>query len=129
MNASFAHFCCYLYLLIALVLPIQASAQQVTAPELVAAQQAVAQADQADADHYAPDLMMSARQLLGRAQAAALNRGERKQVPELALRASVDADLARARSVEAVATAEMQQRRNEVVQLQQQLGSGGERVR
>src|SRR5690606_6343811 len=87
-------------LLAALAAPVHA--QVAANPELVAAQQAVNRADQADADQYAPELLDSARTTLTRAQAAAANRRERKLAPEFALRATVDADLARARSAEAV---------------------------
>lgn len=91
-------------------------------PELVAAQQAVSRADQADADQYAPDLITAARTGLAQAQAAAANRRERKLAPALALRAAADADLARVRSNEAVANAELTQRRMEISELQRTLG-------
>ncbi len=94
------------------------------APELVAAEQAVQRATQADADQYAPDLVNLARQELMRAQQAALDRGQRKQVPQIALRAAADADLARARSEQAVTAAQLQQRKAEVAQLQNSLSTG-----
>lgn len=97
---------------------------QVASPELLAAQQAVQRAIQADADQYAPDLLASARQGLEQAQQAALDRRARKTAPQLALRVAADADLARARSEEAVATAQLKQRQAEVAQLQQTLGTG-----
>ena len=107
-------------LLAALAAPLQA---QVTAmPELAAAQQAVSRADQADADQYAPELLNSARSALAQAQAAAATRRDRKLAPQLAARATADADLARARSNEAVATAQLQQRRQEISELQRTLG-------
>jgi len=99
-------------------------AQVALAPELTAAQQAVNRADQADADQYAPELLDSARTALAQAQAAATNRRERKLAPGLALRAMADADLARARSEEAVANARLQQRRQEIDELQRALGEG-----
>ena len=83
--------------------------------------------DYADADQYAPELLDSARTALTRAQVAAANRRERKLVPALALRATVDADLARARSEEAVANARLQQRRQEIGELQRTLGEGATR--
>ena len=139
MHPSFAQFHRFLCvtvgafaLLAALAAPahaqVAASPELVAAsPELVAAQQAVNRADQADADQYAPELLDSARTALTRAQAAAANRRERKLVPALALRATVDADLARARSEEAVANARLQQRRQEIGELQRTLGEGATR--
>jgi hypothetical protein len=102
-------------------------AQVAAIPELVAAQQAVNRADQADADQYAPELLDSARNVLAQAQAAAASRRDRKLAPELALRATVDADLARARSEEAVADARLRQRRQEIGELQRSLGEGATR--
>lgn len=100
---------------------------QVAPPELASAEQAVQQATQADADQYAPDLVNLARQELMQAQQAALDRRERKQAPRLALRAAADADLARARSEEAVAQAQLEQRRAEVARLQSSLNTEGNR--
>lgn len=99
-----------------------AFAQAAPVPEISAAQQAVERADRADADQYAPDLLDAARTALAQAQAAAASRRDRKQAPELATRAALDADLARARSNEAVARAEWQQRRSEINELQRNLG-------
>ena len=95
--------------------------------ELMQARQAVDKATQADADQYAPDLIAVARQGLEQAQRAAGDRRERKNAPALAVRATVDADLARVRSEEATATAQLQLRRNEVTQLQRQLATGEDR--
>ncbi len=92
--------------------------------ELAQARQAVDKATQADADQYAPDLIALARQGLEQAQAAAGDRRERKNVPVLAARATVDADLARVRSEEATAMAQLQLHRNEVTQLERQLATG-----
>jgi len=100
-----------------------ASAQEATL-ELAQARQAVERATQADADQYAPDLLDMARQGLEQAQRAAGERRERKNAAPLALRAVADADLARARSEEATITSTLQLRRNEVSQLQRQLGNG-----
>lgn len=97
---------------------------QVAPPELLTAQQAVQRAIQADADQYAPDLIAGARQGLEQAQQAALDRRQRKVAPQLALRVAADADLARARSEEAVANAQLQQRKAEVADLQRTLGTG-----
>lgn len=99
-----------------------AASAQVAVPELQAAQQAVDRADRADADQYAPDLLASARQGLAAAQAASQGgRSERRQAAALAQRAAVDADLARARSQEAVAQAQLEQRHAEISDLQQRL--------
>ena len=132
MHRSFAQFgrsLCVLvgaFLLLAgLSAPLQA--QVAGMPELAAAQQAVNRADQADADQYAPELLISARCALAQAQAAAATRRDRKLAPELAARASADADLARARSNEAVANAQVQQRRQEIGELQRTLGEEGAR--
>ena len=129
MHPSFAQFSRSLcvtvgasVLMAALAAPLHA--QVAANPELVAAQQAVNRADQADADQYAPDLLGSARTALEQAQAAAASRRDRKLAPGLALRATVDADLARARSDEAVANARLQQRRQEIGELQRALGEG-----
>ena len=112
-------------LMAALAAPLHA--QVAASPELAAAQQAVNSADQSDADQYAPELLGSARTALEQAQAAAANRRDRKLAPGLALRATVDADLARARSEEAVANARLQQRRQEIDELQRTLGEGATR--
>jgi hypothetical protein len=106
----------------ALATPLHA--QVSGAPELAAAHQAVNRADQADADQYAPALLDSARTALAQAQAAAASRRERKLAPGLALRATVDAELARVRSEEAVANARLQQLRQEIGELQRTLGEG-----
>ena len=132
MNRSFAQFRRFLCvtvgafaLLAAFAMP--SLAQVAAFPELLAAQQSVDRADQADADQYAPELLASARAALAQAQAAAANRRDRKLAPELALRAAADADLARARSNEAVAQAQVQQRRQEIGELQRTLGTEGAR--
>jgi hypothetical protein len=124
--AQFRRFLCVTVGAFALLAAFAAPshAQVALVPELVAAQQAVDRADQADADQYAPELLASARAALEQAQAAAADRRERKLAPGLALRATVDADLARARSEEAVANARLQQRRQEIDELQRTLGEG-----
>jgi hypothetical protein len=124
--AQFRRFLCVTVGAFALLAAFAAPshAQVALAPELAAAQQAVDRAGQADADQYAPELLASARAALEQAQAAAADRRERKLAPGLALRATVDADLARARSEEAVANARLQQRRQEIDELQRTLGEG-----
>ncbi|MCD7099181.1 DUF4398 domain-containing protein [Stenotrophomonas sp. MMGLT7] len=124
MNPSFAQMRRSLYVIGCASALSFAAPAQVLPPELLAAEQAVARAAQADADQYAPDLLAQARQGLENAQRAALDRRERKQAPVLAQRAAADADLARSRSEEAVASAQLEQRRAEVRQLQRTLGTG-----
>ena len=123
MKPSFAQLRRFLYVTAcASALCASAWAQDPAAADLLAAQQAVERADRADADQYASTLLDSARTTLAQAQAAAASRRDRKQAPELATRATLDADLARARSNEAVARAELQQRRAEINELQRNLG-------
>lgn len=123
MTASFAYLSRSLYVIVcALSLSVPAFAQDANA-DLAAATMAVQRAADADADQYAPDLLDAARQDLAAAQAAALDRKLRKQAPLMAQRVTADADLARALSEEAVANAELQQRRAEIAQLQRSLGA------
>ena len=101
-------------------------AQTAPTPELEAAVQAVQRADRADADQYAPEPLATARQTLAQAQAAHAARDKKKTL-DLAQRAAVEADLARARSQEAVALAEVAQRQAEIADLQRQIGAEGKR--
>ncbi|MEZ0476453.1 DUF4398 domain-containing protein [Luteimonas sp. B3_2_R+30] len=89
--------------------------------ELAAAQQSVARASDADADQYAPEEIAQARTLLGQAQAAMAG-GRERDARSAALSASALADLARARSREAVANTELAQRRAQISRLREQLG-------
>lgn len=127
MKPSFAQIRRALYVTVCALALSGAAQAQDGALELMQAQQAVDKATQADADQYAPDLIAVARQGLEQAQRAVGDRRERKNAPILAVRATVDADLARARSEEATATAQLQLRRNEVSQLQRQLATGEDR--
>ncbi len=127
MNPSFAQIRRTLYVMVCAFALSGAAQAQDGALELMQARQAVEKATQADADQYAPELIAVARQGLEQAQRAAGDRRERKNAPLLAIRATVDADLARARSEEATATAQLQLRRNEVAQLQRQLATGEDR--
>lgn len=88
--------------------------------ELNDAQQAVVRASGADADQYASEELAAAREALARAQAA-ISEGRNDDARNLAAAAHADADLAHALSREALATAELAQRRAEVEQLQQRL--------
>ncbi|WP_369934247.1 DUF4398 domain-containing protein [Xanthomonas tesorieronis] len=126
MKTSFAQIRCPQYVM-ACALALFATPvafAQVASPELQTAQQAVQRAIQADADQYAPDLIATARQGLEQAQQAALDRRQRKTAPQLALRVAADADLARVRSEEAVANAQLKQRKAEVADLQRSLNTG-----
>lgn len=91
--------------------------------ELAAAEQAVVRADGADADQYAAQEIALARSELAQAQAA-MSEGREPEARTLALAAAADADLAYARSREALATAELQQRRSEIQQLRERLQTG-----
>lgn len=97
---------------------------QGTSSELEVAEQAIQRATQVDADQYAPNLINQARQLLMQAQHALLDRDQRKQGPLIAQRAAADADLATARSQVAMLQAQVEQRKAEVMQLQNTLGTG-----
>lgn len=90
--------------------------------ELSAAQQAVARADMADADQYAPEAFERARSALRQAQAAMAN-GREHDARSLAMLAVAAADLAHARSRQAQADAELAQRRAEVASLRQRLAA------
>ena len=88
--------------------------------ELAAAQQAVARADNADADQYAAAEIAAARDALSRAQAA-LAQGDDDAARQYVDLAAADADLAHARSRAATIRAEFEQRRGEIADLQQRL--------
>lgn len=129
MTVSFAHFRWPLHVMAAAVAVLALApvrAQTVMTPELESAVRAVQRASQADADQYAPEPLAAARQALAQAQAAHASR-DKKEALDLAVRAAVDADLARVRSEEAVATAELELRRKEIADLQRQLGTEGGR--
>lgn len=125
MTASFAQIRRYLYVIAWVsAISVPAFAQDLP-PELDTAQKAVDKATQADADQYAPDVIAKARNELLQAQRAAQGSwSDRRKAPDLAVRAQVDADLARARSEQEVAESRLKQRQSEVKQLQQSLGMG-----
>ena len=128
-DPSFAYFPRRLCLVVlAFGLSVTAQAQVVVQPELQKAEQAVLQAQDADADHYAADLIASARQTLVQAQAGAAsrNRSEQRLALAAARRAAADADLARVRSEQAKTEAALAQRRQEVESLRQRLGMAAE---
>ncbi|MEH6418218.1 DUF4398 domain-containing protein [Pseudomonas sp. CGJS7] len=92
--------------------------------ELSSAQQAVMRADDADADQYAPQDLGAARRALSAAQSA-LSQGKDEDARRLALTAAAEADLAYARSKEALTNAELNQRRAEIAELRRRLSNGG----
>lgn len=120
---SFAYFRRSLYALVCTFgLAVTAHAQSgLSAIQL--AERAVLEAQQADADHYVPDLMQAAREGLiqVQAQAASRSRSEQRKAEALAARVAADADLARARSEQAKAEASVLQRRQEIEALREQL--------
>ena len=122
MQPSFAHFRTALQALTCgcvLALTACASLPPPTA-ELSAAQQAVTRAGNADADQYAAEDLARARSLLAQAQGALAERRE-ADARDLANRSSALAGLALARSREAATSAELEQRRAEIVDLRQRL--------
>ena len=91
--------------------------------ELSAAQQAVARAENADADQYASADLASARNALAAAQSA-MARGDEDAARHLAEAASADGELALARSRAATTQADYEQRRAEIAGLRQRLQLG-----
>src|SRR3546814_2036443 len=127
MNASFAQFSrgwhgrmAQAVLLLALVgcatLPPPTS-------ELAAAQAAVANAGNADADQYSPDVFASARAELSIAQAA-MAEGRNQQARDAALVATAGAELAAADSRAQVPENDYALRRDELARLRAQLQVG-----
>ena len=88
--------------------------------ELASARQAVTRAEGADADQYASQELGAARSELSQAQSA-MSAGDQDEARRLSLAAAADADLAYAKSREALATAELNQRRAEVTELRSRL--------
>jgi hypothetical protein len=120
MNPSFAQF---RFPLLALFLICALGACASLPPptqELANAQQAVTRADGADASQHAPDHLATARDALGRAQAA-MAAGKEDDARRMALAAAAEADLAYAKSREAVTRAELAQRQAEVAELRRRL--------
>ena len=125
MNPSFAH---YRFAPQALLLVFALGACATLPPptaELSAAQQALSRADAADADQYAGDVITRARAELAQAQAA-MAKGRDNEARDFAVATAADADLAHALSSAATTRAEYQQRRAEIIELQQRLQLQGE---
>ena len=128
MRPSFAHFPAIGHaricgLAIAFALAGCASLPPPTA-ELDAAQQAVARAENADADQYAAAELAQARDALARAQAA-MARGREDDARLDANAATADADLARVLSQAATTRADRRQRAAELAALRARLQVGG----
>ena len=119
MTPSFAQI---RFVLPAMVLVLSSACASLPAPtgELASAQQAVTRADGADADQYAAQDIDAARRALAQAQAE-MARGREVEARRLALASAADADLAYARSREALVAAELTQRRAEIAELRQRL--------
>ncbi len=122
MRQSFAHFRTALYAPIICCALLAAGCASLPPPtaELDAARQAVARAESADADQYAPEALDSARGALQRAQAA-MARGREDEARSGALTAAADADLARVRSSAARTRAEYLQKTAEIAELRTRL--------
>ena len=126
MRRSFAHFRTTLHApLLALLLLAGCATLPPPTAELDAAQRAVAAAEGADADQYAPALLDDARRGLQQAQAA-MARGRDPEAREAALAASAAADLARVQSGAARVRADSLQRRAELEELGARLQLQGE---
>ena len=122
MATSFAYFRTTLQALVfgcVLVLTACATTPPPTG-ELATARQSVSRASDADAEQYAPAELARAGELLSQAQASMAD-GREAEARDLALRATALADLALARSRDAAARAELEQRRAEVADLRQRL--------
>lgn len=123
MRSSFAHKPFLLAALLAVSVTGCATLPPPTR-ELSDAQAALARAEQADADQHANADLSSARSALAQARSAMAS-GREDEARRQALRAWVDADLAHARSREAVTTAERDRRRAEIAELNARLQTGG----
>src|SRR5690606_4715423 len=123
MATSFAHFRSALQVpVFAIVLSLTACASlPPPTEELAAARQAVSQAGDADADQYAADEISQARRALEMAQAA-MSRGREDEARSLAVQSAAVADLARARSGQAVAHTALGRRRAESSPRRPQVG-------
>lgn len=134
MRPSFAHFLvtqharfCGLVTAFALSAAVLSGCASLPPPtgELSAAQQAVARAENADADQYASAELSQARRALSGAQEA-MSRGDEDDARRLADSAASNAELAFARSRAAMTQSEFDQRANEIAGLRQRLGLGAD---
>ena len=112
-------------LVIALTFPQLAAARSpLPTHELGAAQAAVLRAESADADQYAPDALLRAKNALSQAQAAIAAR-KNADAAGLAQLSAAEADYAHARSRESSMQTELTRRRAEIAELRQRLGIEG----
>jgi Domain of unknown function (DUF4398) len=114
-----------LALVIALTFSFFASARTpLPTQDLDTAQAAIARAEAADADQYAAEALLRAKNALSQAQAAATARKPADAIG-LAQLAAAEADYAQARSRETSLQTELTRRRAEIVELRQRLGIEG----
>ncbi len=112
-------------LVIALTFPLFASARTpVPTQDLETAQAAILRAEAADADQYAGESLLRAKNALSQAQAAVTARKPADAIG-LAQLAAAEADYAQARSREASLQSELARRRAEIIELRQRLGIEG----
>ncbi|MBF6024931.1 DUF4398 domain-containing protein [Lysobacter niastensis] len=123
MRTSFAQFRLPLLALVLALASTGCSSLPPPTNELSGARQAVIRAEGADADQYAAQDIGAARSELEQAQAA-MSDGREDDARRLALAAAADADLAYAKSRDALVSAELNQRRSEVAELRQRLQTG-----
>jgi hypothetical protein len=109
-------------LVIALTFPLFVSARTpVPTQDLETAQAAILRAEAADADQYAGEALLRAKNALSQAQAAATARKPADAIG-LAQMAAAEADYAQARSREASLQSELARRRAEISELRRRLG-------
>jgi multidrug efflux pump subunit AcrA (membrane-fusion protein) len=112
-------------LVIALTFPFFAFARTpVPTQDLETAQAAILRAEAADADQYAAEALLRAKNALSQAQAAVTARKPADAIG-LAQLAAAEADYAQARSREVSLQSELASRRAEIVELRQRLGVEG----
>jgi hypothetical protein len=122
MKPSFAQFNRSRLAILSLSLLLPAACATLPPPtqELAAAEQAVSQAGNADADQYAPELVESARAELSQAQAA-MAAGNQALARDSALAAAAGGDLANAQSRARVLEQDLAQRQDEIAELRARL--------
>lgn len=112
-------------LVIVLTFPFAASARTpVPTQDLETAQAAILRAEAADADQYAAEALLRAKNALSQAQTAVTARKPADAIG-LAQLAAAEADYAQARSREVSLQSELARRRAEIVELRQRLGVEG----
>lgn len=129
MRSSFAHFRQTLHAAVCGLVLAAAGCATLPPPtaELEAAAQAVARAEAADADQYAPETIAQAREALRRAQAA-MSEGRDEDARMYALAAAAEGDAAYAAGAGEAARQALAQRRAEIAALRAQLQMPAEDV-